>query len=76
MVGRCGTVSSARTQRRASPRDGQKLAGFPAFLAAIPPDRPPAVAHIVVDNRDGTDLARQLDGISARFTGPGGDSPG
>lgn len=65
-----------RLVARGSPRDGQKLAGFAQFLAAIPPDRPPAVAHVVVDNRDGADLAGQLDGISARFTGPGGDNPG
>jgi len=31
----------------------------------------PAVAHFVVDNRDGADLAEQLDAI----TGSGGDNP-
>ncbi|MGI5237607.1 AAA family ATPase [Dactylosporangium sp. CA-139066] len=43
----------ARLLARGSHRDGQKLARWPEFLAAIPPDRPPAVAHIEVDNRAG-----------------------
>jgi len=62
-----------RLVARGSPRDAQKLARFTDFLAAIPPDRPPAVAHVVVDNRDGTDLAGQLNKI---LPGPGGDNPG
>jgi predicted kinase len=67
-----------RLVARRSPRDGQKLARFADFLAAIPPDRPPAVAHVVVDNRDGADLATQLDAIAGRRTPekPGGDNPG
>jgi predicted kinase len=51
----------SRLESRGSERDGQKLARFPEFLAAIPPDRPPAVAHIEIDNRLGAeDLSRQL----------------
>jgi predicted kinase len=36
---------------RASHRDGQKLSRWDDFLAAIPPDRPPAVPHWEIDNR-------------------------
>ncbi|WP_433207658.1 AAA family ATPase [Dactylosporangium sp. CS-047395] len=42
-----------RLLARGSHRDGQKLARWPEFLAAIPPDRPPAVPHVEVDNREG-----------------------
>jgi predicted kinase len=65
-----------RLVARGSPRDGQKLARFADFLDAIPPDRPPAVAHVVVDNRDRADLAGQLDTIAGRVTGPEGDNSG
>ncbi|MEV6927692.1 AAA family ATPase [Dactylosporangium sp. NPDC051485] len=43
----------ARLLARGSYRDGQKLARWAEFLAAIPPDRPPAVPHVEVDNRNG-----------------------
>jgi energy-coupling factor transporter ATP-binding protein EcfA2 len=43
----------ARLLERGSFRDGQKLARWPEFLAAIPPDRPPAVPHLEIDNRAG-----------------------
>jgi predicted kinase len=43
----------ARLERRGSTRDGQKLDRFDTFLEAIPPDRPPAVPHGEIDNRDG-----------------------
>ncbi|GAA2370173.1 AAA family ATPase [Dactylosporangium salmoneum] len=43
----------ARLLARGSHRDGQKLARWAEFLAAIPPDRPPAVPHVEVDNRNG-----------------------
>ena len=44
---------AARLTARGSPRDGQKLARFEEFLRAIPPDRAPGVAHIMIDNRVG-----------------------
>jgi predicted kinase len=43
----------ARLQARGSHRDGQKLERWDDFLAAIPPDRPPAVPHWEIDNRHG-----------------------
>jgi predicted kinase len=50
-----------RLLARGSHRDGQKLARFEEFLAAIPPERAPVVQHVALDNRLGTDLAAQLD---------------
>jgi predicted kinase len=44
---------------RGSFRDGQKLNRFDAFVDAIPPDRPPAVPHVAIDNRHGRDLDAQ-----------------
>ncbi|WP_432975470.1 AAA family ATPase [Dactylosporangium sp. CA-233914] len=43
----------SRMLARGSHRDGQKLARWPEFLAAIPPERPPAVPHLEIDNRAG-----------------------
>jgi hypothetical protein len=43
----------ARLLSRDSHRDAEKLARWPEFLSAIPPDRPPAVPHLEVDNRTG-----------------------
>jgi predicted kinase len=40
----------ARLLARGSHRDAQKLAHWPDFLSAIPPDRPPAVPHVEIDN--------------------------
>jgi predicted kinase len=54
-----------RLVARGSVRDGQKLARFDAFLAAIPPDRPPSVPHLQIDNRWGTDLDAQLDALTS-----------
>ncbi|WP_433608483.1 AAA family ATPase [Dactylosporangium sp. CA-139114] len=42
-----------RLVARGSHRDGQKLARWAEFLAAIPPDRAPVVPHVEVDNRAG-----------------------
>jgi len=41
----------ARLAARGLARDGEKLAGFDAFVAATLPDTPPAVPHIEIDNR-------------------------
>jgi predicted kinase len=55
-----------RLENRGSERDGQKLARFPEFLAAIPPDRPPAVVHLEIDNRLGAaDLSHQVRAVLA-----------
>ena len=43
----------ARLRRRGLARDGEKLRRFSEFLAAIQPDRPPAVPHVEIDNRVG-----------------------
>ena len=45
------TTLRARLQRRASPRDAEKLAAFDAFLERMRPDAPPPVPHLAVDNR-------------------------
>lgn len=51
----------SRLESRGLERDGQKLARFSEFLAAIPPDRPPAAPHIEIDNRLGAEeLALQV----------------
>jgi len=55
-----------RLVRRASTRDGQKLARFDEFVAAARPGQPPAVPHLPVDNRYGIDrLAAQVDAALA-----------
>lgn len=41
----------SRLVARGLARDERKLARFDAFLAAIPPGRPPAVPHFEIDNR-------------------------
>jgi len=51
----------ARLTARGLPRDGQKLARFEDFVAAIRADRPPPVPHLAVDNRlDARPLAEQI----------------
>jgi predicted kinase len=65
-----------RMVERGSPRDGQKLARFAEFLDSIPPERPPAIPHVVVDNRDGADVAWQLDRIVRITRGPSEDGSG
>lgn len=53
-----------RLERRGSPRDTGKLAGFDAFVARMRPDEPPPVPHVEIDNRLGAPpLAAQ---VSAR----------
>jgi predicted kinase len=49
-----------RLVSRGSARDGEKLRQFATFVASIPPDRPPAVPHVAIDNRLGADLDAQL----------------
>ena len=41
----------ARLADRGLARDGEKLRRFTEFLTAIPPDAPPVVQHIEIDNR-------------------------
>lgn len=62
----------ARLTDRGLARDAEKLRRFTEFLAAIAPDAPPAVPHIAVDNRLGTDplpvqLARVGYGLLGRL---------
>jgi predicted kinase len=55
-----------RLLSRASHRDGEKLAHWEEFLSAIPPDRPPAVPHVEVDNRaDAPPLRGALEAVVA-----------
>jgi predicted kinase len=56
---------SARLTARGLARDGQKLANFDAFVAAVRADRPPPVPHLAVDNRLSATvpLAEQLDAL-------------
>ncbi|TMM35824.1 MAG: ATP-binding protein [Actinobacteria bacterium] len=52
----------ARLSARGSPRDGQKLARFEEFVAAVRADSAPPVPHLAVDNRLGAPpLEAQLD---------------
>jgi len=60
----------ARLRGRGLARDGQKLARFEEFLAAIPPDRPPGVPHLEIDNRLGAPgLAEQVAAVLAGIPG-------
>ena len=70
-----------RLERRGSPRDTGKLAGFDAFLARDAARRAAAGPHVEVDNRLGApDLATQLRAATARSrpfgAGPSGGSLG
>ena len=51
-----------RLRSRGSERDTAKLADFDGFVASMRLDRPPAVAHLAVDNRvsAGTPIDQQL----------------
>jgi hypothetical protein len=52
----------ARLDARRLSRDGQKLAGFDEFVAAVRAGVAPPVPHLAVDNRLGAPpLADQLD---------------
>lgn len=53
-----------RLERRGSPRDAGKLAGFDAFVDRMGPDEPPSVDHVEIDNRLGA--APVADQVSAR----------
>jgi len=63
----------ARLTTRGLSRDGLKLAHFDEFVTAVRPGTPPAVPHLVVDNRLGAadQLADRVDsalgGLSAGF---------
>ncbi|GAA3267630.1 ATP-binding protein [Dactylosporangium vinaceum] len=62
-----------RLLERGSHRDGQKLARWPEFLAAIPPGRAPAVPHVEVDNRAGAPpLLQQIERIHLNLDRIGG----
>jgi predicted kinase len=50
-----------RLVARDSFRDGEKLRRFETFLSRIPPDRPPGVPHVAIDNRLGASLDSQLE---------------
>jgi predicted kinase len=57
----------ARLTARGLDRDGQKLARFDDFVAAIRADRAPPVPHLAVDNRlSARPLADQLDALLGR----------
>jgi predicted kinase len=55
----------ARLTARGLGRDGQKLATFTDFVAAVRADRPPPVPHLAVDNRltATVPLAEQVDAL-------------
>jgi predicted kinase len=59
----------ARLTERGLPRDGQKLANFTGYLAAIRAGQPPAVPHLPVDNRLSATvpLAVQIDSLLRRL---------
>jgi len=63
----------ARLTARGLPRDGQKLARFAEFVAAVRADHAPPVPHLAVDNRLTADrsLADQLDQRTEALAGFG-----
>jgi len=61
----------ARLTARGLDRDGQKLARFDEFVAAIRADREPPVPHLTIDNRlAAPPLAAQLDPVAPRGSLP------
>ncbi|QFG26486.1 AAA family ATPase [Actinomadura sp. WMMB 499] len=63
-----------RLERRGSPRDTGKLAGFAGFVARMRPDEPPPVPHAAVDNRltAAAPLGAQADALVHLWCGPPG----
>jgi predicted kinase len=65
-----------RLRERNRPQDAGKLAAFEDFVARTQPDRPPAVPHLEIDNRDGaTALYAQVEGVVRSISPRRNDDP-